>query len=388
MSKGKLKMHLDKHLLIITNPEGKQVRFDLLKKRMEKLDKWGNWNIVQQQYEFFRNYEIADLECDNVEEAVRFRELILVSNKINPLCESLSTFLSRMGEALVYENYIRQGIKTECRGASNRRYGYSKEILTKPLEFYHKYIIAFFKKYDIEVTCKLETAFKNDYELMSRVVLALDNIDISAEDKKEALKNFEYYHTSGKIKDLATRHNYDLKALFKYVYDYLKPFENIKDTDAFDLLKDYCDMCSAIGRNFKKYPHYLKSMHDIISANYQASKRTYDELAFERLAKRELEYEEKEYCIKIPMSSKEVIQEGTELSHCVHSYVDKILKKQTYIFFMRNTEKKEESLITLEYMNGKIVQAKGHCNRPCTSHELEFLKKYSKIKEVPLEISQ
>jgi len=154
-----------------------------------------------------------------------------------------------------------------------------------------------------------------------------------------------------------------------------------------ELLHDYFQMASKIGRNVKKYPKYLRSMHDIITSNFKAYETHYNESKFKRLLKPELEFENKEFVIVNPKTTKDIISEGTSLNHCVGSYVDKILNEETYIFFLRKTEMKDLSLVTLE-LNGKIItQAKGSYNRVITKEERDFLEKYCKEKELKLNVN-
>ena len=137
-------------------------------------------------------------------------------------------------------------------------------------------------------------------------------------------------------------------------------------------------MAIRIGRNVKKYPKYLRSMHDIITSNYEAYKKHYDEQRFEKTSKPELVITSKKYCTVIPNCSKDVIKEGTDLNHCVGSYIDKIIEQRTYIFFLRETKYKDKSLVTLELVKGEIVNAKGSYNRKLSEDEENYLKTYCK----------
>ena len=111
MIQDKITLTRDKHIIYILNPKFPDVklRFDLKNQRMEKLKK-GEWIKVDRQYAFFNGWSINDIVC----EEEHFKGMILQTAKLNPYCTSLSSFISRMGEALNYENYIREGIKAEC----------------------------------------------------------------------------------------------------------------------------------------------------------------------------------------------------------------------------------------------------------------------------------
>ena len=366
--KEKIILHRDKHIIFIYNPDlDKTLIYDLKEGCMKK-ESGKDWIPIKTQYPFFSGYCMGSIEC----EEEKFMKLIKKTQKLNPLCHSLSSFISRMNDSLVYENYCNEGIETECYVNSSNN-NYYKRILNKPLEFYSKNAIRFFKEHKVFVNVALEKLFIEDYALMDKLICILPHCNLEKEEAKDFLEdlNSDCFFT------LVEEYKYDIKSLVEYLFNYLKPFENLEHKEAIQLLRDYYRMANAIGRNVKKYPKYLKSMHDILTSNFNAYKKEYDEILFEKLKKPELEFKDKVFCIIVPKNSKEIISEGTSLNQCVGSYVDKILREETYIFFLRKTETSEESLITLELKNNKIVQAKGSYNRPLNEEERKFLGKYS-----------
>ena len=370
----------DKHLINIKIPDREgQVRYDLINKRMEKYHK-GNWICVEKQYKFFRDVGINDIET----EEKHFLELIEKTMKINPFCSSLSTFISRLGSALIYENYIQEGIEAECY-ASRHRYGSS--ILQKPLNFYRRDTINFFKNNHVMVTERVERAFSGNYEFLSNLVPLIDLCAVTEEVKKEVFEELvRSDYSLQRFKELVNVYKFDQLSLLKYFMEYLYPFENIKTYDGINLLCDYYKMGVQIGRNIKKYPKYLKSIHDILTANYNAYKQVYDEIKFEKLMKKELEFEGKEFLVRCPQNTKEIISEGASNNNCLASYVDKVINERCYILFLRSAEKKDESLVTLELIDGKIVQAKGEYNRNLLEPEKKFLINYCSEKKLKLEV--
>ena len=374
-------LNRDKHIIYITRPDSPiKLLYDLKEQRMKKFMKREKRYLpVIHQYKFFENIYIDDLKTNEE----HFKEMILLAKKINPNCGSLSTFFSRLNSALVYENYIQEGIKTESFFYHGRCS--SKYVLTKPLNFYTKNVIKFFKKYDIEVSTEIENNFVRNYKLMENLVNCLENSELEVKDKVEFFRIVNHIRLV-ELRNLVELYHYDLNTLINYLYNYLMPFENLDTIEGLRELDDYYRMVSTIGRDMKKYPKYLRSMHDIIIANYRAYKKDYDELKFERITKKELEYEDKVYCVIVPTSTKDIIAEGTANSNCVASYLDKILKEETYLMFMRLKEEMDKSLITLEYKQGKLVQMKGAYNRACSEDETKFIEKYSKIKNIPIQI--
>jgi len=366
------------------------LKYDLKLKCMMKFYRnEGAWKPVTQQYEFFKGYTINDIVCDEI----KFLGMIKKVMQLNPNCSSLSTFISRLGEALVYENYEEQGIETECRVHSNGWGGKRKEVLNKPISFYSKNTLKLFRDCKISLSCSLEELFIKDYNFMTKLCNVLVNLNISNEDKKEFLESLSYQNVRESFSELINVYRYDMGSLINYVMNYLKPFENLglrsnyRNEDAFSLLKDYYRMANMIGREVKKYPKYLKSMHDIITSNYNAYKKEYDEKLFEKTINCSLEFRDKDFAVIVPRTTKEIISEGTDLNHCVGSYVDNIIEGKTYIMFMRNALAPDSSLITLELKGGeKITQAKGSYNRALNEAEMKFLNKYCKEKELILEI--
>ncbi len=369
----KLYMSRDKHLINIYSPKhDKIVRYNLRSMRMEKKDKNGDWYAVKHIYSFFQCYSIQDIEY----EEEKFKDMIKKTAELNPKCRSVSSFVARMKDALVYENYVDEDIKAQC----YLGYRGHKRILTKPLNFYNKIMIRFFKEYDIEVTTDIEKEFVNYYKFYDKLISILLISDADNENKKIFFESIIYY--SYPFRELVNTHNYNMLATYNYIVGYLLPFENLQIRESISLLNDYYSMANSIGRDVKKYPKYIKSMHDIIMANYAAYKQEYDELQFEGLIKTELEHKGKNYSIVVPKCSKDIISEGTSLNHCVSSYVNKILKQQTYIMFLRKTNKIDASLITLEFQDNKILNAKGSYNRPMNEEEQEFINEYCRKKRI------
>ncbi len=375
-----------KHYLYVTKrKDSLQVRYDLKENRLERPIKGSDeWIWVEHQYVFFQGYGVHDIEFEND----KFKKLIKLTCELNPNCESLSTFLSRLADTFVYEGYVIEGINFSCWVSTS--YGYSGRSyrvrgVKQPLNIYTKPVIDFFKNNDIKVTEDIEEKWLKNKKVIEKVILKISNIDISPENKYKFFRLAVGY-SSDRLDTLVNTYNYDIKALAEYIYNYLEPFEGMREDNAITTLRDYYDMASTIGRKVKKYPKYLKSMHDIIQSNYRAYKEHYDQQAFLEKMNSELEYSDKKYCIINPTKTNDIISEGTDLNHCVGSYVKRILREETYIMFLRSKKTPDESLVTLEYKDKKIIQAKGQYNRKMEENERKFVEKYCKIKKIELEV--
>jgi hypothetical protein len=62
------------------------------------------------------------------------------------------------------------------------------------------------------------------------------------------------------------------------------------------------------------------------------------------------------------------------------------LNNETYIAFLRVKEKIDESLVTLEIKDNKIVQAKGSYNRGLSDEEKVFVEVFCKEKSLGVEL--
>lgn len=379
-----------------------EIRYDLKKLQMQQLRDYkfreNQWINVNKAYKYFEDHSVHNLKSNDT----KFVELIVAAKELNDNCKSLSTFISRLADSLVGEGYIAEGISyehTSYRSSYGYRSSRKKCIITKPLSYYDKHMIQLLKTAQIierdpterysnsqpfTVSVDFEMRYVNNKVLYDKIANVVSMLGLSGNQTKSLLTILE--RRPGDIIQLVNEYKYDIKALFSYIFNYLQPFENVQPDEGIELLKDYYRMGYDIGRELKRYPKYLKSMHDIIMANYKAHKQEYDELKFERLMKPELEYTNHKYCMIIPHCSKDVIAEGTNLNHCVSSYVNKIINGETYIMFMRMIGLEESSLVTIELKDGKITQAKGSYNRALVKEEREFLEEYCQKKKIELKV--
>ena len=370
----------DRHLLLITNTGlNETVRYNLKEQRMQNFSKrTKSWVYTKYPQYYFRNQKLADIESTDKKFQTCFKLIKLMNGRLR----NIGSFLLKFKDIAMYENYIEEELEFEYRKKRNSYWSESTLLaISKPLSFYDRTLIKLFKKYNFKITCDFEKLFINDYEYFKKALVTIDSLDLPIVVAKQVFCLFNDSWDSEKLKELTNDYNYDLKSLLKYVVLYLKPFENLDFDRSLGLLRDYNSMAKDIGRSCKKYPKYLRSMHDIFQANYKAFKKEYDEIKFAKLIKSELDYIGKKYCFIAPKKSIEIIYEGTELNHCVSSYIDRILQEKTYIFFMRLKKAKDKSLITLELIDNVITQAKGSYNRALTKEEKTVLSKYCKLKD-------
>jgi hypothetical protein len=313
----------------------------------------------------------------------KFKKLIETVKRCNPECKNLSTFITRIEERLVLETYINEGVDFELQIYASGRYrhGSRKTIFTvsKKLTEYDRHVINFFKKHSLTVEKSFETwYFKNPQKATQQIQL-LSKAQLNDAQFERII---HFIPESSNWRTMTEEYHYDVKSLAEYLLNYIAIYEGLEMYEALQYLVDYYRMGKQMGRYADKYPKYLRSMHDIFSANFRSFKKEYDELLFKNMAKPELLWEHDGFITLIPEKSKDIVEEGTNLNHCVSSYVDRILAGETYIFFLRTKKEPEKSLVTLELREGRLTQARGAYNRAITEDEAKFLKRFIKEKKI------
>lgn len=132
------------------------------------------------------------------------------------------------------------------------------------------------------------------------------------------------------------------------------------------------------------YSSYLKQTHDITSRNHKIKVQEEEEETFKSRYEDFKEYKtkDKEYMIIAPKNSSDLKKEGDTLNHCVASYIKRVIDGSCKILFLRRN--KEESLITIEVRNNRIVQVKGLHNRKPNDNEVKALKEFAENREMEM----
>lgn len=155
---------------------------------------------------------------------------------------------------------------------------------------------------------------------------------------------------------------------------------------------DYLDACEKLGyslrNSFILYPKNFKEAHDLALAEWQQKKERIDkmkederdkemELIAERLVKI-YAMKDKHFSIRIPWTCGEIKKEGQTLHHCVGSYIDKVLRQETVILFIRENENIDKPFYTMEVKGEMIVQVRGKNNCSTTPEVQAFVDKFKR----------
>lgn len=133
--------------------------------------------------------------------------------------------------------------------------------------------------------------------------------------------------------------------------------------------RDYQNMLENLGiafeGDFRIMPKNFKQAHDDTVKAYNDMKDEQKRIEFANQLEKLLGLEQTigNYTFVLPKELQELKAEGKALSHCVGSYADRVARGETVILFVRQKEKIDNPLYTLEIKNGKIVQLRGKRNK-------------------------
>lgn len=186
---------------------------------------------------------------------------------------------------------------------------------------------------------------------------------------------------------------------WRYSYMQHKERPDIREERLQNCAKDWLDYlawCKELKYDltnmFFYFPKNFKKVHDRTAAEYQAvqdkkaaEKKRREEERIKREAevmKKLLEEMLKENAgidnaflikgkgliLRVPRDAQEIKNEGAALHHCVGTYVDRVAKGQTHIFFVRRVEEPDTPYFTMEYNNGRVIQCRGshNCGMPAS----------------------
>lgn len=144
-------------------------------------------------------------------------------------------------------------------------------------------------------------------------------------------------------------------------------------------LVDYIQMCNGQGVKPSLYTNNINLNHNITLRNYKVVVAEHEEEVFANQYKEDKKWTSKDgkYIVIPPEKTEDIKKEGSELNHCCSSYIARIIKGETKIFFLRRKETPNESLVTLEIHSKAIHQARGMYNRGVTDEERAIIKEYA-----------
>lgn len=197
---------------------------------------------------------------------------------------------------------------------------------------------------------------------------------------------------------------------WRYSYMQCKERPDIREERLQNCAKDWLDYLNwckelkyDLNNMFFYFPKNFKKVHDRTAAEYQAlqdkkaaeKKRREDERIKREaeVMKKLLEEMLKENAgidnaflikgkgliLRVPRDTQEIKNEGAALHHCVGTYVDRVAKGQTHIFFVRRVEEPDTPYFTMEYNNGRVIQCRGNHNCGMPASVKAFVAAFEKL---------
>ena len=255
---------------------------------------------------------------------------------------------------------------------------------TKPNEILgvQKYMLKYLKNYD-EFSDNLK---KNLNWLHDKY--GADNVKYMYEigESSKSVSIFINSWRMDALKDLLWK-GYDFRRLIKYVFADVKYQGIERPYDALEYLRDTLNTAEQIGIELNdKYPKHLREIHDVLAMNLRAMRKEENKTAFDKYQKewKKLEYSKDGFSIVIPKTPSDVVQEGSAMSNCVASYVERVKDGTCTIVFLRRTATKDVSEVTLELRGNILVQAKAFANKNISKDHKRFLEAWAKAKKIEL----
>lgn len=374
-----LKSKKEGKYLVFEFEDGKNVKYDL--SNGQTIGKLGK--PVQSICTQLRGYKILDV-IDSFEDENYKRFLSFVDKKVNKSTatrytytrvekiRNLGTFLNHIREYSKYEQIFSAGIKN----ISSTGLDYTIKQIPKGL-------IKLCKDLDLTLT----NGLIKTYVEMPNEINTLMTMEFNSIHKTTILEIFEKAVNSPKwigepkIIKLIKRYNYKVQNLFTY-FDYLITYEAIERiNDVINEFYDYVHMSNKLSPKYERYPRNLLTTHAITVRNYNRLKTQFDEEQFQKCIDKTMEYTYENYSFIYPNTTQEIKDEAVQQNNCVASYIQRVLRGECHILFMRDKDELNKSLVTIEVRQNKIVQYKGKFNRDCTPKEVEAIKKWNEYRQ-------
>lgn len=353
----------DKQYLVFEFEDGKDVKFDLSSGQF--IGKKGN--PVKGLSSQLSGYSIEDvIESFQDEKYRKFLSHVLKITRTNDYWNgysysNLGTFLNKVRDYLNLEQFFACGFT-------------NVDLTSKRLKLSDvpKRLQKICRQKDFTLTENLLYTYNQNPDVYANLLIN----EYERFNVYNLLNERDYNSKIGLFNTLIKTYNYKPQALSTYI-DNIMMFEGENSqTNVIQLLHDYTTMMNVISPKFDKYPRYLATTHNIAARNYNRLKKEFSEEIFSKRINLDMEYTYKGTSFTYPKTTQDIKDEAVQQNNCVASYIDKVIDGRCDIIFMRNKDSLGVSLVTLEVVGGKVVQAKGRFNRECTTEEKAIIDKY------------
>ena len=157
-------------------------------------------------------------------------------------------------------------------------------------------------------------------------------------------------------------------------------------------MEDHYNMLNELNYDIREnlFPASFSEEHDRISREIEVLRDKKQKIADEEYSRKIRErmiqmnhlmnYQMNGLIIMAPNEAGDIRKEGRTLRHCVGTYVEKVAKAKTNIFFIRKGAAPEIPYFTLEIgMNGNMIQCRGKNNCSMPDEVEEFVKSFTVV---------
>lgn len=162
-------------------------------------------------------------------------------------------------------------------------------------------------------------------------------------EKNFGCARFVWNQMLGVFKENFDNHSY-------YINDTIKMFKVINRDKT---LKDFYDTLKTTT---------MEELHEKYKLIYQAITNAKIEQEYQEVISQlnVQEYDNEEFSITIPKTTQDIINEGKALHYCVGVYVDKVVRREDMIYFLRKDI--NTPYVTIEVKDKKVTQIEGDMN--------------------------
>nr|DAF61666.1 MAG TPA: PcfJ like protein [Siphoviridae sp. ct1IF5]DAJ72778.1 MAG TPA: PcfJ like protein [Caudoviricetes sp.] len=368
-----MRVYKDKQYLIFDYEDGRTVKYDFATNTAIGIKGKPVKNLCSQ----LRGFYLEQLfDCCDDKQYAKFLRFIRNAESHSYLIDNIGTILDRVSKYAHFEQIFSAGLE---------------DIITDRCHFQYsineipKSLIKLCKKYSIKISNEMVKYYKENQDAhyiaytLDYFSLTLNDIYViwSKEDSRWNNNNgeIEWYSFFNK---LVNEYGYNAKDLWLYL-DRIKTFEAIEDMDfLIRELYDYASLMRELSPKYDKYPKNFLTTHKIACRNYSRMKKEFSEELFRKRINKQYECSFGDYVFIYPKSTQDIKDESVQMSNCVSSYIDDVINGDCHILFLRKKNKPEESLVTIEVRNNRIVQARRRFNDDVTAEDQKAIDAFNK----------
>ena len=364
-----MKIYKDKQYLVFDYEDKRIVKYDFATKQaigmkgkpVKNLCNQLSGLTIEKMIKCCSNKEYADfLECVRNLENYSIHNVSTILDRIYKYSKLEQLFSSGLGKFILNIGNFKYSIDEIPKSLIKLCHEYCIWLSNDMVDFYKENPDAHYIGYNLEYI-----------SLTSNDIYNIWNAHNSRWDNDELI-TFSYFN------ELINKFGYNAKHLYIYL-DRIKTFEAVEDMNfLMRELHDYVNMMSQLSSKYDKYPRNLLTTIRIANRNYNRMKKEFSEELFKKRINKQYECSFGDYVFIYPNSPKDIKQEACMQNNCVASYIDRVIDGECHILFLRKKNKPNDSLVTIEVRNNKIVQARRKFNDPVTDEDQKVIDAFNK----------